>query len=246
MNTNEMTRRKGQQGFTLVELAIVMIIIGLLITGILKGQEMIANAQVTSTISQIKGIDAAASTFRDTYNVLPGDMANATTRLNGCSTTIAACANAATPNGIINGGVGAAPAGEAVQFFLHLLSADLITGLDGSAGAAAFGTQLPTASVGGGFMVGNSTIGLTGFTAGPNVRAGHYLVQNGAAAAVGAATGIMVPSQAARVDRKMDDGLPTSGAVHGATGACQAGPPAGRYAEGDASALCAIMVRIQG
>ncbi len=47
----------NQSGFTLVELAIVMIIIGLLIGGILKGQELVSNARVTSTVAQIKGID---------------------------------------------------------------------------------------------------------------------------------------------------------------------------------------------
>jgi prepilin-type N-terminal cleavage/methylation domain-containing protein len=56
----------SQAGFTLVELAIVMIIIGLLIAGVLKGQELIANARVTSTVAQVKAIDAAISTFKDT------------------------------------------------------------------------------------------------------------------------------------------------------------------------------------
>ena len=61
---NNIHMNRGQAGFTLVELAIVMIIIGLLIGGILKGQELIANAQVTATVSQVKGIDAALSTFK--------------------------------------------------------------------------------------------------------------------------------------------------------------------------------------
>ena len=49
-------KQTSQAGFTLVELAIVMIIIGLLIAGVLKGQELIANARVTSTVAQIKAI----------------------------------------------------------------------------------------------------------------------------------------------------------------------------------------------
>jgi prepilin-type N-terminal cleavage/methylation domain-containing protein len=54
---------RAQAGFTLVELAIVMIIIGLLIAGVLKGQALIQNAQVTSTVAQVKATEAAISTL---------------------------------------------------------------------------------------------------------------------------------------------------------------------------------------
>lgn len=74
-----------QRGFTLVELAIVMTIIGLLIGGILKGQEMIQNARVTATIAQVKAIEAATTTFRDAYNGMPGDLVRAGTRVPGCT-----------------------------------------------------------------------------------------------------------------------------------------------------------------
>ena len=62
---------RAQAGFTLVELAIVMIIIGLLIAGVLKGQALIGNAKVTAQVAQIKSIDAATSTFKDMYAALP-------------------------------------------------------------------------------------------------------------------------------------------------------------------------------
>ena len=64
------------RGFTLVELAIVMMIIGLLIAGVLKGQEMVQNARVTNTIKQINGYQAAFVGFQDKYSALPGDMVN--------------------------------------------------------------------------------------------------------------------------------------------------------------------------
>jgi prepilin-type N-terminal cleavage/methylation domain-containing protein len=76
---------RSEAGFTLVELAIVMIIIGLLIAGVLKGQALIANARVTSTVAQNKAIDAAISTFRDTYAALPGDIQNAGAKLPNCA-----------------------------------------------------------------------------------------------------------------------------------------------------------------
>ena len=94
--------KTGQSGFTLVELAIVMIIIGLLIGGILKGQELIANAQTTATVAQLKGIDGALSTFRDKYSTLPGDMLSPNTRLRDCNA--APCNNPGNGDGRVTTG----------------------------------------------------------------------------------------------------------------------------------------------
>ncbi|MCF8496751.1 MAG: prepilin-type N-terminal cleavage/methylation domain-containing protein [Alphaproteobacteria bacterium] len=231
-----------EKGFTLVELAIVMIIIGFLIVGVLKGQEMISNAQVTSTISQLKGIDAAASTFRDMYNAFPGDMATATTRLTNCA---ADPCNDGDGDGRINLNVGDAAAldNEGGYFFNHLLAADLITGLDGTA-TLAFGNALLSAPVGGGYFIGHSTVGVTGFTD-TEMRPGHYIVLTGQTGPVASGTGILNPSQAARIDRKMDDGRPNSGSVISETdnADCRVGTV---YNESDPAQLCNIGIRIQG
>lgn len=64
---------RNQKGFTLVEIAIVMVIIGLLIGGILKGQEMIQNAKVKRVVKQADEMRAAVMTFYDKYGQLPGD-----------------------------------------------------------------------------------------------------------------------------------------------------------------------------
>jgi prepilin-type N-terminal cleavage/methylation domain-containing protein len=65
--------KKDQAGFTLVEIAIVMVIIGLLIGGVLKGQAMIQNAKVKRVVKQGDELRAAIMTFYDKYGVYPGD-----------------------------------------------------------------------------------------------------------------------------------------------------------------------------
>ena len=63
----------SRDGFTLVEIAIVMIIIGLLIGGVIKGQAMIHNAKVKRLIKDIDGMRAAVLTYQDRFGMLPGD-----------------------------------------------------------------------------------------------------------------------------------------------------------------------------
>src|SRR5690242_12333924 len=70
---------KGKyQGFTLVEIAIVLVIIGLLLGGILKGQEMITQAKIKSVIADMSGVSAAMYGYQDRYRALPGDDKNGT------------------------------------------------------------------------------------------------------------------------------------------------------------------------
>ncbi len=244
--------RKSEGGFTLVELAVVMIIIGLLIAGILKGQELIANARVTSTISQMQGIGAAVDGFTEAYNAQPGDMNDAVTRLVGCA---APCADGGG-NGAISVNVGSIPAvgggdaSEGTLFFLHLAAGDFITGVDGTTatgGGAKFGGTNPTAPIGGGYSVGDTRTGVTtGFTL-TEFRTGTYIALIGdITAVVGAGTGVLAASQAARIDRRLDDGVPDTGVVLGdaATGAGNCRSAVGVYNEADQSGVCSIAYRM--
>jgi prepilin-type N-terminal cleavage/methylation domain-containing protein len=63
-----------KKAFTLVELAIVIVIIGLLVGGVLAGQELIKQAKIRAYIKKLTQVDAAIHTFYAKYNFIPGDM----------------------------------------------------------------------------------------------------------------------------------------------------------------------------
>src|ERR1700735_2969244 len=64
----------AQRGFTLIELSIVLVIIGLIVGGVLVGQDLIRAADVRAQISQIEKYQTAVNTFRGKYGYLPGDI----------------------------------------------------------------------------------------------------------------------------------------------------------------------------
>ncbi|RSZ60081.1 prepilin-type N-terminal cleavage/methylation domain-containing protein [Massilia atriviolacea] len=75
-----------QQGFTLVEIAIVLVIIGLLLGGVLKGQGLIDSAKVKNIIQQSNSLSAAVNAYQDKFRALPGDDVLATTHVAGPTT----------------------------------------------------------------------------------------------------------------------------------------------------------------
>ncbi len=247
--THVQTNRRSEQGFTLVELAIVMVIIGLLIGGILKGQELIANARISATVTQIKGLDAALNTFQDKYNVLPGEVTTPANRLPGCAA--APCNTAPTTvNGRFDNLVTAAPAGEGVVAFAQLNASDLISGVDSTAAAGVtFGGQLPAIRAGGGmWLASTNAAGAApgGFDAAAVGRANtNYAVLNGTPAAIAAGTGGYTPTAAAQIDRKVDDGLPNAGIMlSGCNNGGNAGGAAGAYVESVTGGVCSSIVRV--
>lgn len=230
-----------QGGFTLVELAVVMMIIGLLIGGVLKGQELIENARITSLISQVKAYESATTTFRDTYDALPGDMPLATTRLAGCA---APCANG-NGNAIVGtaGGLGTNQSAlntEATQFWRHLLLADLITGVTTS-GTIAWGESHPAARLGGGFHAGHGDGG-AGTDRGMIGTAVSLQTTVNATPGTTAGANPISPLRAAQIDRRIDDGEADTGSVIGhGTADCQ-----GTYDEQSDVQDCNLFFRIQG
>jgi prepilin-type N-terminal cleavage/methylation domain-containing protein len=110
---------RKQNGFTLIEIAIVLVIIGLLLGGVLKGQELITSARVRNMISQQDGTKAAYFGFLDRYRALPGDYSQATTNIPNCVT-------ATCPDGNGNGQI--ATGNESIASWSHLSKAGFITG----------------------------------------------------------------------------------------------------------------------
>jgi prepilin-type N-terminal cleavage/methylation domain-containing protein len=229
-------KKLHQKGFTLVELAIVLTIIGLLIGGILKGQQLMTNARVTATLAQINAVEAATTTFRDTYSAMPGDMTTAATRLNNCANcglAVAATAgdgvigpiawNLATFNSASYAGGAAAGTvnNETVLFWVELAHAGLISGIrdDGINNvAASCGGSLLAARIAGCFVVGNASgvLAPPGRPAAPvSTMTGTVLGLFSSPAVPVATTGTQPATSAvaAQMDRKMDDGSPAFGNI---------------------------------
>jgi prepilin-type N-terminal cleavage/methylation domain-containing protein len=121
-----MNQRQG--GFTLVEIAIVLVIIGLLLGGILKGQEMITQAKIKNVMADFSGVSAAYHGYQDRYRAIPGDDPNAAARW-----AVAPAAVSGNGNGVVagtynNGGAACATAVEACSWWDHLRKAGFVSG----------------------------------------------------------------------------------------------------------------------
>jgi prepilin-type N-terminal cleavage/methylation domain-containing protein len=113
-----------QTGFTLVEIAIVLVIIGLLLGGILKGQEMITQAKIKNVIADFSGVSAAYHGYQDRYRALPGDDPNAATRW-----AVAPAATSGSGNGVVAGAYNSATVtDESRLWWDHLRRAGFISG----------------------------------------------------------------------------------------------------------------------
>jgi hypothetical protein len=233
-----------------------MIIIGLLIAGVLKGQELIANAQVTSTVAQVKSIDAATSTFKDTYNGIPGDITDPDKRLPNCSAACVVGAGTANGDGHLENTPDATPIEkEGEAFFVQLNAAGLLSGITpAAAGSTALGANFPAAKISGnGFQAGSilatsdSPSTVIGDVKAPN---GVYLTLTSTIGAQDADTAGLRPSQALRIDTKLDDATPDSGEVLAFGNGDDCGTAtnegvAGIYSSANNSSECGLYIRIQ-
>jgi prepilin-type N-terminal cleavage/methylation domain-containing protein len=154
--------KSQQSGFTLVEIAIVLVIIGLLLGGILKGQELINSAKVKNLANDFRVIPTYIYAYQDKFKSLPGDDSQVAAHL---GTTVPA-AVAGNGNGVIEGAAFDGtnkPTGEALQFWQHVRVANLAAGPTNPADAG----YVPSNAVGGNMSVTSMASGqpwITGMT----------------------------------------------------------------------------------
>ena len=198
----------------MIEIAIVLVIIGLLLGGILKGQELITGAKVRNLISQVDGVKAAFFGFQDRYRAYPGDYSQAQANIAGVTA-------AGNGNGRVEG-ISQAPTPEELLVWDHLSHAGFITGTYSATSSTV--ASSPATNPANPYNVLIQLIYDNAYAEGSSPTAGvsRHNVK----------TGSQVPVEImAEVDRKVDDGRANTGGFRGsiysggggvgsATGAC--------------------------
>lgn len=220
---------RRSSGFSLVELSIVLVILGLLTGGILAGQSLIRAAELRSASTEVNKYKAAIMGFRDKYFAIPGDFNKATSFWTsaGGDGTNATCQNTSNSNATCNGNgngqidTSVVTNDERYRAWQHLAMAGLIegsyTGVAGSGGAYHMigGQNVPTSKVGSsayhimnggsGRFVADSIYNFAGtWGLGDEIRATQ---------SDGTYVPVFLPEEMWNIDTKMDDGRPAYGIV---------------------------------
>lgn len=208
-----MQKNNSQSGFSLIELAIVMVIIALLVGSVLVGQHLVKTATIKATISQIEDFQTSFNVFVDKFRAYPGDFSRANQFLPG-----------ATVNHVGNGNTriewdtagGPGSLLEGPLSWYHMQLAGLVAGNFGTglnSDEAAPGPQVPPSKIGGdggGFGI-DYDVGIAPITGlGNHLVLGLYVQGQGLNDQP-----LINPGENYDIDKKMDDGLPTTGIVRG-------------------------------
>jgi prepilin-type N-terminal cleavage/methylation domain-containing protein len=204
-----MIMRSKQSGFTLVEIAIVLVIIGLLLGGVLKGQELINSAKVKNFATDFRNIPLFIYGYQDKFRTLPGDHATAATAITGAQNCTVTAGTCDPGNGVINGTWNAALANalttETLMFWQHVRMAGLAAG--------------PTTITDPDYIPKNADGGIIGIESGSAAVGGAYIGANAAPVIAALTPTYLVCSSgilgkfAKQLDTTMDDGNTATGSV---------------------------------
>lgn len=187
-----------QKGFTLIEIAVVLVIVGLLLGGVLKGQELINSAKVKNLAGDFRSVAALIYAYQDKYRALPGDDRAASDHLGAAASCarVAACTPANPPanlgNSRIEGNwISAAQTDESYMVWQHLRLANFVSGST-TLGSADY---IPRNAEGG-------DLGITSVAPVANWSGTFFICSSG-----------IQGRHARQIDTMMDDGNTTAGAI---------------------------------
>ena len=223
-NTNH-----NEQAFTLLEMSVVIVIVGLILAGITLGGDLSRNAELKTVFVDLERYETAVKNFKDQYKSLPGDMYNAASFWGvsagnvtdvpgsaGCYST--AAVGTATCNGNGDGSISVNAGGnEMFTFWQQLSAAELLdgrfTGAPGGGGAlhAVIGENVPSSSVRG----AGYTTAFVGVVSGNadlyDANYGHVTVFGTEVASNTTFGEVLTPGEIFAMDEKVDDGSPAYG-----------------------------------
>lgn len=213
--------RSARAGFSLVEISIVLVVIGLLTGAILAGQSLIHSAKLRNVIEDVTEFRQAVTFFREQYTEYPGDMPTATQNWgaadggdglgNDCGSVISTTKTTCNGDGDGKIETAASPAvNESLRLWQHLANAELLeakyTGAFNASGNLEAGINVPEAPVNGGvYEIYYRSTALFG-------RTGH-LIQLGVIRTTTADNAVLSPNDTFALDEKYDDGKADSGAI---------------------------------
>ena len=204
---------RNRQGFSLVELAVVLVIIGLIVGGVLKGQDLIQSAQLNAVQTDANKIRTAMNTFQNKYVALPGDLSNPDDVIDS---EIFGDSDGGNGDGRIDGDRTTGDS-EAVQAWVHLAASGLLGQINASEldGNALDATNSFSGAVGGFYSLGQGLDGDSlNFQEVSNSEIWLVLANDND----DSHDGPIVPAdEAAELDRKTDDGAPDTGSLRGDT-----------------------------